>query len=372
MKTKSVLLALLALSGIGLSSCKNGQEISLPPCTGKPGEILIIMADDLYKGAAGDTLVGFLTQEEPALPGTGMEGAEAMFNVLHLPPSALNNTLRPARNLLIVDVGSQYTKPEIAVFRDYWAADQLLMRINAPDRDQLVKLVTDSRMDILNIMRNGEVDRLVSYNRKYKNQDLSDKILREHDIDVSLPKGFEIKVDTGNFLWVQFDPAEVTQGVLFWSYPYTSEKQLELAELQAFTDDFLRPRLPGPSAPAKVSYMRIVPDVKVMSHTFTMNGNFVREMKGLWEVKVDFMGGPFISWTMVDEKRNRIVTAFGFVFAPKVDKRNQVRKIESKIVLPFFPEIINIVFLKTLHPFYHAKAGSKDNFIFKSLCFVNS
>jgi hypothetical protein len=65
-----------------------------------------------------------------------------------------------------------------------------------------------------------------------------------------------------------------------------------------------------------------LPDVQVITRTFTWNGNYVREMRGLWEVKVDFMGGPFISWTMVDEKRNRIVTAFGFVYAPKIGKRN--------------------------------------------------
>lgn len=338
MNTKSFYRLLTAILVIGLSSCKSGQQTYLPPCTGTPGEILIIMADDLYKGAAGDSLLAILTQEEPDLPQSGMEGAEAMFSVLHLPPSALNNTIRPARNLMIVDVKPQYAKPEIKVFKDYWSEDQLLMRINAPDRDQLVTLINENKLKILNIMRDGEVDRQVSYNRKYKNQDICEKILLKHDIDVSIPKGFEIKVDTGNFTWVAFDPAGMTLGVLFWSYPYTSEKQLDLPDLQLFTDQFLMPRVPGPSAPAKVSYMRIVPDWNVSTRTFTMNGNFVREMKGLWEVKVDFMGGPFISWTFVDEKRNRIVTAFGFVYAPKMDKRNQVRKVEGILKTIDFPD----------------------------------
>jgi hypothetical protein len=339
MKTKSLLFALAALSlAAGISSCKRGQQSYLPPCTGKPGEVLIIMADDLYKGAAGDTLLALLTQEEPALPRTGMEGAEAMFSVLHLPPAALNNTIRPARNMMIVDIGPQCPKPEIVVQHDYWAQDQLLIRINAPDRDQLLTLINENGQAILKILRDGEVDRQMAYDRKYRNQDISDKLLLNHQIEASLPKGFEIKVDTGNFTWLQFDPAEMTLGVLIWSYPYTSEKQLEPAELQSFTDQFLKPRVPGPSAPKKVSYMRIVPDVGITTRTFMQNGNFVREMRGLWEVKVDFMGGPFISWSMVDEKRNRIVTAFGFVYAPKIDKRNQVRKLEGILKGIDFPD----------------------------------
>jgi hypothetical protein len=338
MKTKSFLLALTALLVIGLSSCKNGDQISLPPSSGKPGEILIIMADDLYKGVSGDTLRALLLQEEPALPQSGMDGAEAMFNVIHLTPVALNNTIRPARNLMIVDVGSQFTVPEIKVFKDYWADGQLLMRINAPDAEQLFLHISQNGQSIVSMLREGEVDRQSAYSRKFKNHDLSGKILEKHEIDISFPIGFDMLVDTGNFVWAQLDPSDYTQGVLIWSYPYTSEMQLELPELQRFTDQYLMPRVPGPSAPKKVSYMRMVPDIDVITRTFTLNGNFVREVRGLWEVKVDFMGGPFISWTFVDEKRNRIVTAFGFVYAPKGDKRNHIRKVEGILKTIDFPD----------------------------------
>ncbi|MFA6483638.1 MAG: DUF4837 family protein [Bacteroidales bacterium] len=339
MKTKSFLFALTALVVIGLSGCKGkGGQISLPPCTGKPGEVLIIMADDLYKGAAGDTLINLLTQEEPALPQTGMEGAEPMFDVLHLPPAALNNTIRPARNLMIVDVGPHITKPEVNVFKDYWADEQILIRLDAPDRDQLVTLINENRHVILKVLRDGEVDRQVKYDIKYQNQALNEQLFRNHLINISFPKGFAAKVDTGKFAWVQYDPVAETQGVLLWDYPYTSEKQLELPELKAFTDAFLKPRVYGPSAPAKESYMRIVPDLPVTIRTFQLNGVYVRELRGLWEAKIDFMGGPFISWTFVDEKRNRLVTAFGFVYAPKIGKRNPMRKIEGLLKTISFPD----------------------------------
>jgi hypothetical protein len=338
MKTKSVLWAMTALLVIVLGSCKSGQQSALPPCVGKPGEVLIIIADDLYKGAVGDTLLNLLTQEEPALPQSGMEGAEPMFNVLHLPPQALNNTIRPARNLLIVDVGPQITKPELKVFKNYWADEQMLIWVFSPDRDQLLTLIDNNRQLILDVLHDGEVDRQVAYNLKYQNTALSEQILRNHEIQVSFPKGFAAKVDSGNFAWVQYDPTNETQGVFLWSYPYDSEKQLEPENLQLFADQFLKPRVPGPSGPGKGSYMRIVPDVQVITRTFNLNGNYVREMRGLWEVKVDFMGGPFISWTMVDEKRNRIVTAFGFVYAPKIGKRNPIRKVESLLKTIDFPD----------------------------------
>ena len=55
------------------------------------------------------------------------------------------------------------------------------------------------------------------------------------------------------------------------------------------------------------------------------------ELRGLWRTENAFMGGPFLSYTVLDEKRNRVVTAEGFVFAPSLDKRNYVRELEAII-----------------------------------------
>ena len=62
---------------------------------------------------------------------------------------------------------------------------------------------------------------------------------------------------------------------------------------------------------------------------FELNGRYTVEMKGLWNMQNYFMGGPFISFTTVDEKRNRVVTVEGFTFAPKYDKRNYIRQLEA-------------------------------------------
>ena len=41
------------------------------------------------------------------------------------------------------------------------------------------------------------------------------------------------------------------------------------------------------------------------------------------------MGGPFVSITTIDQKRNRIVTADGYVYGGKKNKRELVRQIEA-------------------------------------------
>jgi hypothetical protein len=335
MKTKVLSWTAIIMLLLTVAGCKNSTKISLPPCTGRPGEVVLVISDDLYKGAVGDSLVKILTIDEPALPQTGMEGAESMFDLVRIPTNAFNNMIRPARNLIIVEVDPIHTKPEIRAFKDYWSAEQILIRLNAPDAGQLMTLIDENRNSLVETLRDGEVNRQLAYNRKYQNVELARQLLANHQIISSFPKEFESRLDTGNFAWIHYDPAEMTQGVLIWTYPYTNQSQVEYAELLSFTDKHLKPRVPGPS---RGSYMSIDLDFPVSSRTLEVNGNFVTELKGLWETDGDFMGGPFISWSFIDEKRSRIVTVFGYVYAPKIAKRNPVRKVESLLKTIDFPD----------------------------------
>ena len=43
----------------------------------------------------------------------------------------------------------------------------------------------------------------------------------------------------------------------------------------------------------------------------------------------DAMGGPFISHTLDDSIRHRVITVEGFVYAPEMKKRNLMRQLEA-------------------------------------------
>jgi len=330
---------LVLVMAFGMVSCKEKKrEDLIPPTTGKPGEVVLVMDDDLYKGAAGDSIFGLLSQHELALPQTGFEGAEPMFNVVQVPKEAFTNIFRSHRNIIIVEVGSAEPKKRMKVERSYWSKNQLLIRLGAPDRNALIELVDENRDAIIQTLRNAEIDRQVMLNRQFENLELANSIMRKHQIQVSFPKEFKPRVDTGQFIWVQHDPQDMIQGVLIWIKPYTDEKQLDFELLIRDIDETMKPRVPG-SSPG--SHMAIEFDAPYYSQVLTVNDNYVREIKGLWEMTGDWMGGPFISWTFVDEARSRLITAFGFVYAPKYNKRNHIRKVESILKTIDFPDQVS-------------------------------
>ena len=322
----SLILVLLILGGT--FSCKKSANSDnlLPPITGKAGEVVLVMANDLFDGSLGDSMRNVLQREEIALPQSGMQGAEPIFDLVQIPPVAFTNIFRAHRNIINLKLNPDLEKAVIKVDHNYWAFQQLYIRMEAPDKKSMAELIYNKNDFIAATIRKAEIDRAVYLNRKYENTELHRSLLANHNIITYFPKGFAALVDSSNFVWIQHDPRNMIQGVLIWDYPYRDETQTEYAPLLSKHDQILRKNVPGS---IEGSYMALEFETPLYSKTFTHNDHFVREIKGLWQMENGFMGGPFVSWTFVDESRNRLVTAFGFVYAPKYEKRNHIRKVES-------------------------------------------
>jgi hypothetical protein len=53
------------------------------------------------------------------------------------------------------------------------------------------------------------------------------------------------------------------------------------------------------------------------------------EIRGIWKVHNDFMGGPFVSYTFVNPNNNKIITLYGYVYKPNTEKRDLLRQVET-------------------------------------------
>ena len=70
-------------------------------------------------------------------------------------------------------------------------------------------------------------------------------------------------------------------------------------------------------------------DFPAFMNVLNLKNNYTIEIRGLWNVYGDFMGDPFLSLTVLDEKRKRVITVDGYVYAPKFNKRNYLRQVEA-------------------------------------------
>jgi hypothetical protein len=60
-------------------------------------------------------------------------------------------------------------------------------------------------------------------------------------------------------------------------------------------------------------------------------GNNAFETKGTWQMKNDFMSGPFINYAIFDKAHKRILVLEGFCYAPSKEKRDLMFELEAMI-----------------------------------------
>lgn len=83
-------------------------------------------------------------------------------------------------------------------------------------------------------------------------------------------------------------------------------------------------------------YVEIAPQ-EVISREENFNGRYAIFLQGLWRMTDRFMGGPFVNYTFLDEKQNRLYMLDGSIFAPKYEKRNLIQ--QTDVLLKSFVTI---------------------------------
>jgi hypothetical protein len=58
-------------------------------------------------------------------------------------------------------------------------------------------------------------------------------------------------------------------------------------------------------------------------------GGYAVETRGLWKVENNYMGGPFINYTMIDKANNKVLTLDGYIYFPNQDKKSYLRQLEA-------------------------------------------
>lgn len=302
-------------------SCKNEGTKTLPGITGRAGELIIVVADNDWNGDTGDQLHSVFAKEVASLP-----QSEPMFDVVQIAPTGFSNIFKTHRNILIAEI-KEGNKNVVEVKKDVWAQPQLMIRISASDTAAFRSILDQNADKITGYFLKKERERIVDSYIKQKDKGVCGLLEEQYGIDLALPRGYNIARQEKDFVWLQYETKDIIQSVLIYTYPYTDKNTFTKKNLIAKRDSVGKKYVPGPE---EGSYMQTDTTyaVPVLNET-DLNGEYVAELSGLWYVKNDFMGGPFVNYTFLDKANNRIISLDAFVFAPKFEKRNYLRQLEA-------------------------------------------
>lgn len=309
-------------------SCKGKKGVFSPSSTGSAYEIMVIIDGDLWERPAGQAIKEVLNSEVPGLP-----QPEATFRVMHADPAHFSTTLKLIRNIIMFDIRDIYTQTKLGVTNDVFAQPQAVMTIQSPDEKGLADFIIENREVIINYFSRAEMNRQMAILENRHSNYISTKVAEMFDCDIWIPGELSSSKIGENFFWASSDGA-VELSFLMYSYPYTDNDTFTKAYFLAKRDSVVKVNIPG----VKEGIYMATDTMSVRVKPISVQGEYAFEARGLWKMKGDFMGGPFVSHSRVDGVNHRVITAEVFVYAPQKNKRNDIRMLEASLYTLRLPQ----------------------------------
>jgi hypothetical protein len=324
MKTQHTPATILLITLLFLFSCNSNQmkNPAMPSVIGAAGELLVVMDKADWQSKLGDTVRYFLAGQVPMVT-----QEEPYFNLSQVMETNFSGVFKSHRNILIVNIKPN-AQPAFSVREDVYASPQIVGYLVAPSVESMINLVSSQGESVRSKFLLKEIDRWIKVYQKSFDPKIADDLKQKQNYWISVPRGFHLDVNKNNFFWISSETPDYSLGIVGWDYTFTSKDQLTIENLIKKRNEVLKANLPGP---VENSFMKTEEIITPTTNEFMYKGRYFLQMDGLWKLQNAFMGGPFVSFTTIDDQRKRIVTVEGFVYAPRKEKRNFLRQLQGII-----------------------------------------
>jgi hypothetical protein len=343
------LFPVLLISVFIAASCTDSQTKSLPPATGLPGDIFLIMDSSQWKGPLGKVLDSIFRVEMDGLP-----REEPIFKMRWIDPRKLNYVLKQRRNLIFAvtldkrsagaaQIRKIFTqesldriKTDTSLFsqsaQNVFAKGQEVLYLFGQTEQQLIKQIRKNGKRITDYFDVKERERLTqSLFKSGQLKGVPPLLRKEFQCEMKVPFGYQLVMQNDEFFWVrQINPKD-DKDVFIARKKYTSRAQFSRDSLIAWRDQICRKYLfADPDRPdTHLVTETTVPFKPVMLREVSFHKKFAIEMRGLWRSNNFVMGGPFVSYTLVDEPLGVMYYLEGFTISPGRDQREIMRELET-------------------------------------------
>lgn len=277
----------------------------------------------LYAGATKELIDSIFLA-----PQTGLPQPESRFSVVTIPVSSLENTqmFQMHRNIVLCDV-KEGNPDKLYIHRDKWAEPQVVIDLAASSEASLCDLLRKHADRILEELYNAEYRRMAAAFYRDRNVELMKRVEGKFGFTLNLPQEFRMAKEDDGFAWLLKRTKDFDLNVLVHVEPYRSQMQFDTEKILNRLDTTMRRNVPGP---AEGSYMATERRVDIETHVVDFEeAKYAVESRGLWRLFGDFMGGPFVAYTLLSPDGTQIVELIAFVYCPRFDKRDYLMQVDG-------------------------------------------
>ena len=324
MKNALKIAIAILIASMMVSCSEESKSIRKDRSVGGTREILVITQNpDQWDGTIGDTLRHFFLQDQYGLP-----QPESRNNLAHINAEAFSDMFKKHKCIIEVEIDPSLQQAVAKTMEDNWAAPQRYVKISAPDNASWVELFDKQKEIYQQWFDKVERERILNVFRPTKDDDIADAIAKKFGFTLIVPQGFYIAKSERDFMWLRKELERSSADIVIYQTPYRDTLQFETKALLSMRDLMMGQYIPGPS---EGSYMGTETEHEqpVVTTASQFPAGYAKEMRGMWKVFNNYMGGPFVSYTFNDNHTGQLVTIEGFYYEPNQKKRNALLQLES-------------------------------------------
>ncbi len=330
-------LSLLLVTALLVSSCGNGKDpntVQKKGSSGKTLELLVVANEDVY---TGDTKA--LIDSIFSSPQLGLPQMEKKFDIVNIPMSSYKNTemFKVHRNVILLDVNPS-NPDKVYMHIDEYAAPQVIVDFACKDVNSLQNNIRKYQEFMFRELYKAEHRRVIKAFKGMNGYDVNESIKKEFGFGLTFSNEFSLAKEDVDFAWVRKEAKDFGIGVIVDVFPYESKADFDENHILDRLDTTMKHYIP---ASADNSYMGIERRrdqggnylAPIYSKVVDFDSSeYAVETRGCWRAFGDFMGGPFVTYTILSPDKKQVVMLTGYVYCPRNKpwtKRDLLMQVES-------------------------------------------
>ena len=290
-----------------------------PSSTGSESELVLVISNELWSGKAGDIISSVLQENIKAAP-----QQEALFDIYNIEDKDFSSIYKTHKNILWVSCSETEAFERV---NQMWSKDQLYIRLSSTTEEALLSNLEDHIYSIRSWFLDKDQQRRLKKLKTSCDKEIQKQIQRSYKLNITIPSGYQVASSEGNFIWLRKDNPKVNVVSNIWIYSeaYHSPEQFNKQYLIALRDSLGKAHVGG-AIPQSFMAIETLYDP---DYLLVKEKPYTIATKGLWTMVNDFLGGPYTAFAILDEKKQRMVYAEGFIYCPGERKRSHIFELEA-------------------------------------------
>ncbi len=307
---------------LSILSCSNKKDKNTLQTSAQINTISVIIDDQLWDGEIGDSI-----RNKFASPVIGLPQEEPLFTINQFPVKLLEGYRTNSRNIIVI---KKESKSRYEIRENEFSSPQNIVYISGKTVKEIIDTIQNNASGIIQKIRQTEI----TENQRLIDSSLlkTEQVRSKFRVNVNVPIGYKYVLEKQKFTWLKKEITSGNTSILIYEIPI---KNIENHPNSSVISNIIKMRdsIGNLYIHGTVANTRMITEEAYAPYFFNtkIDGKMTYETKGTWEMKNDFMSGPFINYCITDTKNNRMLVLEGFCYAPSKEKRDLMFELEAII-----------------------------------------